>query len=289
MSIVMRIRRIFPAAALAFPVLVGGCALLPSEPEPPPEPPLTEVQFESRVAQLEQRLAERCDIHQQWLVQHSDDTRRLTADVREVGSLVRHLQSDIELLSDDPVIIPGQCDEDADSPLDNKEVLGRSEWIGLPDVGTYLKARVDSGANTSSLSASDITRFERDGDTWVRFKLALSDDDVVVERVRDEWIEAPVVRRVRILQAAGEESRPVVRLLMTLGPIREQVEFTLNDRSHLNYPVLLGRRFMMDIAMIDVAETYLHPRPEFPGGRPADEASEDEATDDDENEADGSN
>ncbi|SDK82274.1 Uncharacterized conserved protein [Franzmannia pantelleriensis] len=220
-------------------------------------------------------------------MRHADDTRRLTADVREVGSLVRHLQSDIELLSDDPVIIPGQCDENADSPLDNKEVLGRSEWIGLPDVGTYLKARVDSGANTSSLSATDITRFERDGETWVRFKMALSDDAVVVDRVRDEWIEAPVVRRVRILQAAGEESRPVVRMLMTLGPIREQVEFTLNDRSHLNYPVLLGRRFIMDIAMIDVAETYLHPRPEFPGGRPSDEASEDEATDDDENEVNG--
>ncbi|APX94970.1 ATP-dependent zinc protease [Halomonas sp. 1513] len=284
----MRFRGALPATALALPLLLGGCALLQTEPEPTPEPLLTEMQFESRVAQLEQRLAERCDVHEQRLTQHSDDTRRLTADVREVGSLVRQLQDDIELLSDDPVIIPAQCEEDADSPLDNKEILGRSEWIGLPDVGTYLKARVDSGANTSSLSATDITRFERDGDTWVRFKLALNDDAVVVEPVRDEWIEAPVVRRVRILQAAGEESRPVVRMLMTLGPIREQVEFTLNDRSHLNYPVLLGRRFMMDIAIIDVAETYLHPRPEFPGGRPADEAGEDEATDDDESEANGS-
>ncbi|MBD3894363.1 ATP-dependent zinc protease [Halomonas sp. ML-15] len=284
----MRTRRTLSVTALVIPVLLGGCALLQGEPEPPPEPPLTHAQFESRVSQLEQQLGARCDIQQQLLTQHGDDTRRLTADVREVGSLIRHLQGEIELLSDDPVVIPAQCDEDADSPLQNKEVLGRSEWIGLPDVGTYLKARVDSGANTSSLSATDITRFERDGDTWVRFRLALDDDAVVVDQVRDEWIEAPVVRRVRILQAAGEESRPVVSLLMTLGPIREQVEFTLNDRSHLNYPVLLGRRFMMDIAMIDVAETYLHPRPEFPGGRPSDEASEDEATDDDENEANGS-
>ncbi|MDR5905869.1 ATP-dependent zinc protease [Franzmannia qiaohouensis] len=287
MSIVMRIRRAFPATALAIPALLGGCALLQGEPEPPPEPALTQMQFESRVVQLEQQLAERCDVHHQLLTENANDTRRLTADVREVGSLLRDIRSDIDLLADEPVIIPAQCEEDAESPLDNKEILGRSEWIGLPDVGTYLKARVDSGASTSSLSATDITRFERDGDTWVRFKLALGEDDVVVEQVRDEWIEAPVIRRVRILQAAGEESRPVVRMMMTLGPIREQVEFTLNDRSHLNYPVLLGRRFMMDIAMIDVAETYLHPRPEFPGGRPADEASEDEVMDDDENEANG--
>ncbi|NLC22568.1 MAG: ATP-dependent zinc protease, partial [Halomonadaceae bacterium] len=76
----------------------------------------------------------------------------------------------------------------------------------------------------------------------------------------------------------------VVSLLMTLGPIRGAVEFTLNDRSHLNYPVLLGRRFLMDIALIDVAENYLHPRPEFPGGRPASEAAEDEINDQDEEE-----
>lgn len=283
MSIAMRLRRFFVGALAASPLLLGGCALHPSEPEPPPAPPLTQTDFETRIVQLEYQLSERCDIQQQMLTEQYDQTRRLMSDVRDVGSVVRHLRADIEHLADDPEEIPAQCDEVIESRLENKEILGRSEWIGLPDVGTYLKARIDSGANTSSLSATDITRFERDGETWVRFRLALNDEDVVVDRVRDEWIEAPVIRRVRILQAAGEESRPVVRLMMTLGPIREQVEFTLNDRSHLNYPVLLGRRFMMDIAMIDVAETYLHPRPEFPGGRPSEQAVEDEARDIDEN------
>lgn len=284
MSIVIRTQRFFSSALLAAPLLLGGCALHPEEPGPPPEPSLTQADFEQRIVQFEQRLAERCDVQQRMYDRQRDDTRRLTADVREVGSLLRHLRADVEQLSDDPVVINAQCDADAESPLANKEVLGRSEWVGLPDIGTYLRARVDSGAQTSSLSAADITRFERDGDTWVRFKLALDDDEAVVDQVRDEWIEAPVIRRVRILQAAGEETRPVVSLLMTLGSIREQVEFTLNDRSHLGYPVLLGRRFMMDIAMIDVSEAYLHPRPEFPGGRPASEAAEDQKMNDEEQE-----
>jgi hypothetical protein len=150
-------------------------------------------------------------------------------------------------------------------PSANKIVLGRQEWVGFPDIGTYLKARVDSGANTSSLSARDITYFERDGEKWVRFKLALAEDeDGVVERVRDRWIEAPLLRKVRIIQATGTDTRPVVRLLMTLGPIRQEVEFTLNDRTDLTYPVLLGRRFMMDIADIDVSREYIYERPEFP-------------------------
>ncbi|BCB07957.1 ATP-dependent Zn protease [Vreelandella venusta] len=262
----------------------AGCAV--TQPETNEPPPLSEASFNTRILELETSLAQQCAstsarLHEQQLNQQ----QALTADVREVGSLLRYLRQDVAGLQargEDPVIIREECDVDA--AQDNKTLLGRSEWVGLPSVGTYLKARVDSGANTSSLSAAEITRFERDGENWVRFKLALNDDDVVVDRVRDEWIETPIVRRVRIVQASGEESRPVISLLMTLGPIRENVEFTLNDRTHLDYPVLLGRRFMMDIATIDVAQTYLYERPEFPGGEPADQAADDEAADQDDTE-----
>jgi len=230
-------------------------------------------------------LAQQCATRSELQTRQLDQQQVLTADVREVGSLLRSLRQDVQQLEargEEPVIIREECE--VDETLSTKTLLGRSEWVGFPSLGTYLKARVDSGANTSSLSADEITRFERDGEDWVRFKLALNDDDVAVESQRDEWVEAPIVRRVRILQASGEESRPVISLLMTLGPIRENVEFTLNDRSHLEYPVLLGRRFLMDIAVIDVADTYLHDRPEFPGGEPADQAAEDEAVDDDDTE-----
>lgn len=56
---------------------------------------------------------------------------------------------------------------------------------------------------------------------------------------------------------------------LSLGPIEQNAEFSLNDRSHLTYPVLLGRRFMMDIAVTDISQNYSSPRPEFPGGEPA--------------------
>src|SRR5699024_6517088 len=87
--------------------------------------------------------------------------------------------------------------------------------------------------------------------------------DEAITAVRDSWIEAPVVRRVKIIQASGEASRPVIRQLMTLGPIRQHVEFTLNDRTHLEYPVLLGRRFLLDIAVVDVARQHVHEKPTF--------------------------
>ncbi|MCA1770366.1 MAG: RimK/LysX family protein [Halomonas sp.] len=263
-------------------LLITGCAT-PIE-QDKPDPVLGPNEFALRIDRLESDLAARCDLPLSSLTENNRLQATLVADVREVGSLLRHLRADVkrlELAETAPPVIVQECTAD-DPGLANKAVVGRSEWIGLQDVGTYLKARIDSGANTSSLSAGEITRFERDGANWVRFKLGVNADDVMVEDVRDEWIEAPVERRVRIVQAVGEASRPVVSLMMTLGPIRELVEFTLNDRTHLNYPVLLGRRFLMDIAVIDVAEIYLHERPEFPGGRPADEADVDENDRDDE-------
>ncbi|TVP51287.1 MAG: ATP-dependent zinc protease [Halomonas sp.] len=262
---------------------IAGCAV--TQPESNEPPPLSEASFNARILELESQFTQQCNSHSELQTRQLTQQQALTADVREVGSLLRYLRQDVQQLdtrSEEPVVIREECA--VDDVLTTKTLVGRSEWVGLSSIGTYLKARVDSGANTSSLSASDITRFERDGEDWVRFKLALTDDDVVVESVRGEWIEAPIERRVRIVQASGEASRPVISLLMTLGPISENVEFTLNDRSHLDYPVLLGRRFLLDIALIDVAETYLHDRPEFPGGEPAEQAAEDEAVDDDDSE-----
>ncbi|MDW7748933.1 ATP-dependent zinc protease [Halomonas sp.] len=266
-------------------LLLSGCTLLPDR-EPPP-PPVTSAEFQARIDRLEGAVTASCVSGQQArLDQQLHRQQALSADVREVGSLLRQLRGEVAQLGrpDDQPQATRECNE-SPTRLDNKEILGRSEWIGLPGVGTYLKARIDSGATTSSLSATEITPFERDGENWVRFKLGLNESDSVVESVRDEWIEAPVERRVRIIQAAGEHSRPVISLLMTVGPLRETVQFTLNDRTHLDHPVLLGRRFLMDIAVIDVAEQYLHERPEFPGGRPAEEAGADEATDRDEEDA----
>ncbi|MEQ5802131.1 ATP-dependent zinc protease [Halomonas sp. H10-9-1] len=275
------------ATLAASAILLSGCGALTNKPEPPA--PLTPADFHVRMDALEDTLVARCDDQSRLGSDITFVARRqdaLIGDVHEVGSLLRgvHVRLDnIAVDEPEPVVVRRECAAD-ELGLANKTILGRSEWIGLPDVGTYLKARIDSGANTSSLSAREITRFERDGENWVRFKLGLADDDVIVDAVRDEWIEAPIERRVRIIQATGQESRPVVTLMMTLGSIREPVEFTLSDRTHLDFPALLGRRFLLDIAVVDVAERYLHERPEYPGGRPASEAERDQDDADLENE-----
>jgi len=140
-------------------------------------------------------------------------------------------------------------------------VFGRYEWVAFPDQNFVISARVDSGANTSSMHAIDITELEKDGKTWIRFTTQYKAEGE--DEPRDIEIEAPLVRRVTIRQASGSESRPVVSLRMQLGSMVNDTEFTLTDRGDMSHPALLGRRFMKDIALINVAEQYLQPKPEL--------------------------
>ncbi len=140
--------------------------------------------------------------------------------------------------------------------LDDKAILGRVEYVWLDGANHYLKARIDTGAKSSSLSATNVQRFERNGDRWVRFDVALFDDRPEVT------LEAPLLRHVKIRQASVDEleRRAVVKLSIRLGEIHEETEFTLSDRNEMLYSVLLGRSFLRDIAVVDVAKKFTRSR-----------------------------
>ena len=128
-----------------------------------------------------------------------------------------------------------------------RTVLGWAEHAILQPWGRKLKARLDTGANTASLHATDIEEFEKNGDDWVRFEFDHEDHDEIE-------IERPVVRYIRIIE---EDRRPVVELDFCLNETRYTAEFSLTDRGSLTYPMLLGRRFLAGVALIDPAKRYL--------------------------------
>ena len=134
--------------------------------------------------------------------------------------------------------------------VDGLTTLGAVEHITLPDTGTILKARIDTGARTSSIDARDINYFEKDGKKWVRFGLANSAGKIIT-------MEEPVTRFVRIKRHNEEpERRPVVTLETRIGDIIAPTQFTLRSRENYEYPALIGARFLEKRALVDVATEY---------------------------------
>lgn len=144
--------------------------------------------------------------------------------------------------------------------LQDKLVVGELEDVLFHAPDLILRARIDTGATTSSLHARDIQTFERDGATWVRFVIRLDDHD------HDVTLERPRARRVRIVQATAEEPdrREVVEMRISVGAVTQTSEFTLTDRSGMEYPVLIGRNVLRDLMVVDVAKIDAAPPPRRP-------------------------
>ena len=140
----------------------------------------------------------------------------------------------------------------AEKPPGATKVVGASEKVFLTPPDIHLPARIDTGAATSSVDARDIRHFERDGKKWVRFHVVDPESGEKVE------LERQIVRHVRILQSATEEAerRPVIELQFVLGGVSQTAQFTLSDRAHLEFPLLIGRNILQDVMLVDVGKTY---------------------------------
>jgi len=135
-----------------------------------------------------------------------------------------------------------------------KRVFGWIEKATIPDVGVMTKAKMDTGALTSSIHATNVERFRRDGEKWVRFTVELKDtktDEVVIKT-----IERPFVRRLKVYGAGGEDSRVVVLMDVCIGNLLLQEQFGLTNRSDKNYGLLIGRRTIEHMGLVDVKKTF---------------------------------
>jgi hypothetical protein len=131
-------------------------------------------------------------------------------------------------------------------------VLGGIEYVLVDPPGMRLAARLDTGSAVSSLNAADVREFERDGKSWVRFRLVDTKDGKSAEVTR------PVVRTLAPKDPAAAK-RYVVSLKATIAGVAQFTDFTLTDRSSSSYPALIGRNFLRDQAVVDVGRRFTRP------------------------------
>ncbi|MDY7005009.1 MAG: ATP-dependent zinc protease [Cyanobacteriota bacterium] len=134
-------------------------------------------------------------------------------------------------------------------------IIGWREWIKLPEIGiTKIKAKIDTGARTSSLHAFDIETFEIDGKPRVKFKIHPKQRDTNQTIIA----EAELIDERNVRSSSGQaELRPVILTEVNLMQKKWQVELTLTNRELMGFRMLLGRQAVRGFFLINPGKSYL--------------------------------
>ena len=137
--------------------------------------------------------------------------------------------------------------------------MGWREWVALPEFGVpRIKAKIDTGARTSSLHVIQLEKFVRDGADWVRFAIH------PLQRSTRETLHATaeVLEYRRVRSSSGQATlRPVVLTEVELLGRRWPIELTLANRDAMGFRMLLGREAVRGRYVVDPGRSYYGGRP----------------------------
>lgn len=132
-------------------------------------------------------------------------------------------------------------------------IAGGVETLYITPMEMPFQARMDTGAETSSIDADNIKPFERDGEKWVSFN--------ITNRKNGEkhHFEKPIKRRTSIVRIGEHEDRYVVNMSIKMGDETIKADFTLAHRDKFSYQVLIGRNIINGRFIIDPSlENTMH-------------------------------
>jgi len=153
------------------------------------------------------------------------------------------------------VTLPGSAATDVTNEqvlaVGSKQVIGATATVAEVKTDLLFKARVDTGATTSSLHVEDYV-IEDEAEEMVdnvgrkiRFRMKNHDGE-------SEWIESKIAKVSIVKTSVDSEERYKVHLTLRVHEVQKRVLVTLNDRSHMKYPMLLGRNFLKGDFIVDV-------------------------------------
>ena len=141
----------------------------------------------------------------------------------------------------------------------DRVTVGWREWVSLPELGIdQIKAKVDTGARTSSLHAYNILSFSQQGRSLVRFYLH------PFQRQSSPAVlcEAPLIDERMITSSSGHrERRYVIETRLRIGQVEWPIEVTLTNRDEMGFRMLIGRQAMRRRLVVDPGSSYKLSKP----------------------------
>ncbi|TRD12431.1 ATP-dependent zinc protease [Erythrobacter insulae] len=130
-------------------------------------------------------------------------------------------------------------------------VVGWRERVSLPDLGLFnIPAKIDTGARTSSLHGHVTETIERDGKEFVRFSVDWDGEEHECEAVQVD---------IRGITSSNGESqrRYVIKTPLCIGDTQFRAEFSLADRSDMQFPMLIGRTALRRRFVVNSGQSWL--------------------------------
>ena len=143
--------------------------------------------------------------------------------------------------------------------ITNLPIIGWREWVGVPDLGLKrIKAKVDTGARSSSLHVTDVEEFVKNGVAHVRFKIH------PFHRYPEKNIQAEAeILEYRLVKSSSGKTtnRPVILTKVALLGKVWPVELTLANRNDMGFRMLLGREAFRGDFLVDAGKSYYGGKP----------------------------
>jgi hypothetical protein len=220
----------FLVVSIALLPLLGGCEVIPVTAK------VEDSRLDQLVSSMDQTLANQATVN----TQLQEQRRQLELQQQHLVLMSQDIDEAFKGLVEENCPRAEACPALLKSS--GKMRVGALETIWLPDLDLALIARIDTGAKTSSIDASNIELFERDGKQLVS-------------------LERRLKRTVGIVQSGTQESkrRPVVKMSVLIGDLEQIAEFSLNSGSHRSYQALIGRSILKDVMIVDVSRKNIAP------------------------------
>ncbi|MBX7137258.1 MAG: RimK/LysX family protein [Oligoflexia bacterium] len=131
-----------------------------------------------------------------------------------------------------------------------KESVGWQEKVRIYPANIVVHCKIDTGADYSSLNASNIEEIEKSGKQWIRFEITNRyGNKATIER---ELVRTALIKR----HGSKPDKRPVIRLGICIGTKYMEADVNLVNRSNFETQMLIGRSFLAGNVVVDPAMTF---------------------------------
>ncbi|WP_126455138.1 ATP-dependent zinc protease [Sulfuriflexus mobilis] len=130
------------------------------------------------------------------------------------------------------------------------KVIGWIEHVRLQSSNMLMKAKIDTGADNSSLHATNITMYEKDNTRMVRFSIENKEGETAD-------FDMPLIRIANIKRKGAEPlKRPVVSMDLCIGNTLQTAHVNLANRENFQYRMLIGRSFLKEHFLVNSNKQY---------------------------------